>query len=345
MHIRACRESSPGEGVSESVVDQEVQKSSTALTTAPAGYLVEPRMITVGSETEEFCETEQVRCSACGYTAETRLDTILIPSTRGLKPWKRCSACQAYFLVESYMPRQEVTHTEKTSWGKSDTGKELNRFKKRMFLSVIGLLKRYCPPPASLLDVGCSYGGFLMEASKAGYQVRGFDIVPEAVKYVNSQGIPAEMSFSISELDSVDDSSLDVVTCLDCNYYWPDQISELSNAYAKLKPGGYLVMRVVDKSWLLSFGLSLRKLSGKAGERVIRAAVNDHRFAMPLRSLLKVIRKRGFEVEYASPRGALHSDQTRPLVKLSFAFGTALWEAGRLVFLAPAALILATKPR
>lgn len=301
--------------------------------------------MSLGSETEGLMEIERVTCSACGYTAETQLDTILIPSGRGLKPWKRCSACKAYFLVESYMPGEEVTHTEKTSWGKGDTGKELNSFKQRMFLSVIGLLKRHCPPPASLLDVGCSYGGFLMEAKKTGYEVRGFDIVPGAVKYVRSRGIPAEMCFSIGELESVEDSSLDVVTCLDCNYYWPDQISELSKAHAKLKPGGYLVMRVVDKSWLLSFGLALRKLSGKAGERVIRAAVNDHRFAMPLRSLLKVIRRSGFEVVYASPRGALHSDHTRPLVKLSFAFGTALWEAGKLVFLAPAALILATKPR
>lgn len=326
-------------------MDQNLQKSSATLTTAPAGYVVEPRMMTLGSETEGHIEIERVRCPACGCTAETQLDTILIPSGRGLKPWQRCSACKAYFLVESYLPRQEVTHTEKTSWGKGDTGKELNSFKKRMFQSVIGLLKRHCPPPASLLDVGCSYGGFLMEAKKTGYEVRGFDIVPGAVKYVRSQGIPAEMCFSISELESVEDSSLDVVTCLDCNYYWPDQISELSNACAKLKPGGYLVMRVVDKSWLLSFGLLLRSLSRKTGERVIRAAVNDHRFAMPLRSLLTVIQRSGFEVVYASPRGALHSDHTKPLVKLSFAFGTALWEAGKLVFLAPAALILATKPR
>lgn len=299
----------------------------------------------LSSELENNGDRAQVRCSACGRISESPNDAFLIRGGRGLTTWKRCLGCKAYFLVEPYVPGREVAHTKKTAWGREDTGTELNGFKKRMFLSVLNLLNRYCPPPATVLDVGCSYGGFLTEAAKAGYQVRGFDIVPRAVEYVKARGIAAEVCFSISEVDAIKDASLDVITCLDCHYYWPDQAGELRQAYAKLKPGGYLAMRVVDKSWMFSIGLLFRRLSKATGEKFIRAAVNDHRFSMPLPSLLKVIKASGFDVIYASPRGAIHSDRTRLPVKLSFALGTLLWEAKTGIFLAPGALVLATKHR
>ena len=97
----------------------------------------------------------------------------------------RCSRCNAYFLIERYDFNGEVVHTKKAAWGREDTGTELNLFKQRMFRSVIELLSPYCPPPAALLDVGCSYGGFLLEARKAGYAVVGFDIMPSAIEYVS----------------------------------------------------------------------------------------------------------------------------------------------------------------
>jgi SAM-dependent methyltransferase len=296
------------------------------------------------SETVSVTPAEEVSCPACGAISGQSQATFVIYSGRGRKPWRRCLNCKAYFIVEPYVANQEVAHLNETACGREDTGRELNTFKRRMFLSVMSLLSRYCPPPATLLDVGCSYGGFLMQAKERGYNVRGFDIVPRAVEYLTAQDIPAEVCFSIGELATVEDASLDVVTCLDCHVYWFDQASELTHAYTKLKPGGYLAMRVVDKSWLFSVGLWLRRFSNAAGERVIRVAVNDHRFSMPLRSLIKVIRDVGFEVTYASPRGAMHSDRTRLPVKLSFALGSALWQAGAGMFLAPGALILARKP-
>lgn len=286
----------------------------------------------------------QINCPACGELSSQSPDIFHIISARGLKPWKRCLKCEAYFLVESYVANQEAAHLKEEACGREDTGRELNVFKDRMFQSVIGLLNRHCPPPASLLDVGCSYGGFLMKAQETGYNVRGVDIIPRAVEYLKEQNIPAEVCFSIGELASVSDASLDVVTCLDCHIYWPNQYTELRHAIRKLKPGGYLVMRVVDKSWMFSLGLLLRRFSMAVGNKTIRNAINDHRFSMPLRSLLRVIQDTGFEVRYASPRGAIHSDRTRFPVKLSFALGTLLWEAGIKTFLAPGALVLARKP-
>jgi hypothetical protein len=103
-------------------------------------------------------------------------------------------------------------------------------------------------------------------------------------------------------------------------------------------------MRVVDKSWMFSIGLALRKFMPALADSLLLASINDHRFSMPVKSLLRVLRSVGFEVIYASPQGALHSDKTRAAVKLSFAFGAALWKTAG-IFVAPGALVLVKKPR
>jgi 2-polyprenyl-3-methyl-5-hydroxy-6-metoxy-1,4-benzoquinol methylase len=257
--------------------------------------------------------------------------------------WRQCLECRSYFDAGCYDEYQEIVHAQHMPWGRIDTGKQLNEYKMRMFRSVLKLLDQHCPPPATLLDVGCSYGGFLVIARKSGYDVSGFDIVPQAVEHVCSLDIPAEVSFSIGNLSSHTNGVVDIVSCLDVNCYWPDQSSELKHAFAKLKSGGYLVMRVVDKSWMFSLGLGMHGIAPNIGKRIMRAAVNDHRFSMPVQSLLELLESCGFEVIFASPRGAVHSDQTRLVVKLAFVFGTLVRTiSGR--FVAPGALILARKP-
>jgi SAM-dependent methyltransferase len=286
---------------------------------------------------------EAVICPACGWRDKAHEVVCLRQGDRGVHQWCRCQHCKSYFFLEYYNLTKEVVHAEKMIEGKEDTGIAVNDFKRPMYLSVLRLLAHHCPPPATLLDVGCSFGGFLLEARKLGYVTYGLDILPRAVAYVQAQGIPAEVASSIDEFKSVGASFLDVISCLDCNMYWPHQPSEISHAFNRLKPGGFLVMRVVDKSWMFSFGRILRMLIRAPGERVIHEAVNDHRFSMPVCSLLRVLEEAGFRVIYASPRGALHSNRTKLPVKASFALGYMIWKLSG-IFLAPGALVLARKP-
>ena len=102
-------------------------------------------------------------------------------------------------------------------------------------------------------------------------------------------------------------------------------------------------MRVVDKSWMFACGLAIHKLAPDIGKTIMARSVNDHRFSMPVRSLLHVIQECGFRIVYASPRGALYSKDTDWVVKLSFDLAFLFWKAtGK--FVAPGALILAKKP-
>jgi hypothetical protein len=70
--------------------------------------------------------------------------------------------------------------------------------------------------------------------------------------------------------------------------------------------------------------------------------INDHRFSMPLQSLLRLLRSHGFTVVHASTAGALHSDNSRMVAKVAFGIGSLLWKILRIPT-GPGALILARK--
>jgi 2-polyprenyl-3-methyl-5-hydroxy-6-metoxy-1,4-benzoquinol methylase len=246
-------------------------------------------------------------------------------------------------MDREYALESEVQHTEQMTWGDAEQGAQLNEFKERMYQSILGSICRLVRPTGRrLLDVGCAYGGFLKAAAAAGFDVVGYDIVPSAVKHVQKLGFQAQVCSRAAEFTLLSEP-LDVVTVLDANIYWPDQPAELRQIFDRLKPGGLLVMRVVDKSWLATIGARLQQVTAVAGQKLLRRAVNDHRFSMPLGSMLGLLEQTGFRVISATPRGAIHSDHTSLPVKLSFGFGTALWHTLG-VFLAPGAVVIAEKP-
>ena len=264
-------------------------------------------------------------CPACArpYRSSGRFWQVETP--RGANPWTRCRGCRTYFLVAPYTLDAEVAHTETLPWGQLEAGLELNNFKQRMFAAVLRRLRSHQPPPAQILDVGCSFGGFSIAATRAGYDVCGMDITPGAVDYVRSLQLKAECCSTPADLHDIAPASLDVVTCFDCHSLWPDQPSQLDAIHDKLRPGGHLVMRAVDKSWMFAIGRRLDVLTPRLGSRVMREAVNDSRFSMPAHQLLRQLGQQGFDVVEVSIWAAIHSHQTRWPAKVSFVLGALLW--------------------
>jgi SAM-dependent methyltransferase len=268
----------------------------------------------------------QNRCAACDIELDAAsLVTMVLMTPRGNQKWARCTACRSFFAVEPYDTAQEVAHTRTRPWGMIESGTALNYEKAPMFEAVLRALRRYAPKGSSLLDLGCSYGGFLALAKGEGYTtVRGIDIVPEAVEYVRGMGIPCDLAGSIDELD-IPENSLGVVTALDCNYYWPSQRKELRAIRSRLRPGGLLAMRTVDTSWAVQIGLWLKNWFPDAGRRLCEKAVYDHRVSIPVRSLLQVVRQEGFDILYASPRDAMPFRHNSLKVRAAYAVGQLAW--------------------
>ena len=193
-----------------------------------------------------------------------------------------------------------------------------------MFEAILRRLRDHPPKGCTLLDIGCSYGGFLKKARKEGYLVRGIDIVPEAVEYVRNQGITCDCAKSVGDLD-IPDNSQSVITVLDCNYYWPSQRKELRAIRSKLCPDGLLAMRVVDTSWAIQLGLWLRKFLPAVGQRLCEKAAYDHRVSIPVQSLLRVVQLEGFAIIHTSPRDAMPVRHNSCKVKTAYAIGGITW--------------------
>ncbi|MBL8815667.1 MAG: class I SAM-dependent methyltransferase [Planctomyces sp.] len=282
-------------------------------------------------------------CPACGTSSALASRAWRFVNARGETEWLRCPACDSYFMDGEYSLESEISHTQQMTWGDTEHGEQLNNFKQRMYNSILKTITQHVQPVGkSLLDVGCSYGGFMEAARAEGFDVYGFDIVPQAVQRVTKSGMRAQCCGQVCDF-TLRTEPFDVISVLDANIYWPNQPEELAEIYRRLKPGGLLVMRIVDKSWMARIGAALQRVSAERGQKLLRRAVNDHRFSMPVGSFLSVLRKTGFNVVSASPRGAVHSDQTSLPVKLSFAVGIALWQTLG-VFMAPGAVVVAERP-
>jgi SAM-dependent methyltransferase len=93
----------------------------------------------------------------------------------------------------------------------------------------------------TLLDVGCSTGSFLKLAAGEGFDCAGVEFSESSAKFAREQtGAPIELG-SIHET-TAPDASLDVLTMFDVIEHVPDPASDLAVAWAKLKPGGWLVL-------------------------------------------------------------------------------------------------------
>ena len=282
------------------------------------------------------------RCPICEIELDTKsLATMVLKTPRGNQAWAKCPGCHSFFAAERYDPEREVQHTRTRPWGRVESGNALNDYKGLMFEAVLRVLRGRTQQGSTLLDVGCSYGGFLQRAKREGYRVRGVDIVPEAVEYVRSQGIPCECAKSVEDLD-IPESSQGVISVLDCNYYWPSQRKELRALRSLLRPNGLLVMRVVDTSWIVRLGVWLRRWFPVAGQRLCEKAVYDHRVSIPVRSLMHIVWQEGFEIVYTSARDAMPSRYNSLKVKTVYALGHFVWRIAG-CYVAPGWVLLARK--
>jgi SAM-dependent methyltransferase len=275
-------------------------------------------------------------CSTAGSCHSLTIDTHW-----GARLWLSCRACKSYCDTTPTNAHDAIAHHARSPSGQLQTASMLAEHRSRLFRSVLRILALHAPSKTNLLDVGCSYGGFLHHARKAGYAAAGMDIVPEAAAHVRQHGFDCQATASVANLD-MPDGSLGVITVLDCSCYWPDPTHELRAIHRKLRPDGLLVMRVPDKSWVLQAGLILTRLCPGIGRYLCRRSVNDHVSSIPVRTVLRLLRDAGFQILYASPRGALYSDRSPLSVKTMFAVGYMIWRVtGR--YLAPGCLILARK--
>lgn len=100
---------------------------------------------------------------------------------------------------------------------------------------------RHLPRPpggASLLDVGCGNGAFLIQMKGTGWSLRGIDPDPEAVARVREAGIPADEGFLTDR--SFPANNFDAITLSHVVEHAHQPVELLRECHRILRPGGVL---------------------------------------------------------------------------------------------------------
>lgn len=187
--------------------------------------------------------------------------------------------------------------------------------------TILGQLAALGTPSGSrVLDVGCSSGWFLRQATTLGY--RCFGIEPDAFFYERArQRLSAEVSLTHGYFDRdlpADWNDFDVITFHDVFEHLPEPLQMMAACRRRLKPGGTLVLSLPAAEgfvYQLANGLDRAGVRGPL-ERVYQVHYPyPHLFYFDARSVSVLAERTGFSVAARLPllsfsaRGALHRAQ------------------------------------
>jgi len=111
------------------------------------------------------------------------------------------------------------------------------------------ILRRYAPPHARILDVGCGTGATTAALTRFG-NVSGLDMGPAALRHAHSHGLP--VARGSAENLPVASARLDVVVALDVLEHLDDDRRALGEILRVLRPGGLLLATVPAYPFLWS---------------------------------------------------------------------------------------------
>ena len=146
-------------------------------------------------------------------------------------------------------------------------------------------LPRQLPRPgATLRDVGCGNGDFLIMARAAGWQVQGVDFDPLAVETARKHGLNVHHG-GLEQLTQHHEH-YDWITCSHVVEHVHDPVQWLRDMYVLLRPGGTLWLQTpnINSLGLSRFGVNWRGLEPPR-----------HLVIFDLRCLLQKLRECGFQ--------------------------------------------------
>jgi len=152
-----------------------------------------------------------------------------------------------------------------------------------------------------LLDVGCSFGWFLDEASKIGYQSHGIENSKMALSYIQSKSNIHIMSDSLENANT-DHKTFDVVTILNVLEHLPNPTQSLEIIRNKLKKTGTLVIAVPNRHGLfhqlsfLAHSVTFGRIKSQLD--ILFQFDNDfyHRFCFSLKNIKDLLNRSGFKL-------------------------------------------------
>jgi len=124
--------------------------------------------------------------------------------------------------------------------------RSLGAVRRRQAGKILSLLRPHVSAGAALLDVGCSFGFFLLEAREAGFDVRGIEPDPMAFERARASLGDAVVHHGLFSEDTAPPDSADVICTLDVIEHIPPQEHEqfARLVASSLRPEGIWVIKV-----------------------------------------------------------------------------------------------------
>ena len=204
--------------------------------------------------------------------------------------YRRCSACGTLSVVP--LPTFADLRTYyNTSYRVDPRGSESGA--RRKWRRMIGEMRRHGVPTGRLLEVGCSWGGFLTAAKESGWEASGVDLSAEAAAHARNRGLDA-FAGSLEESPFAD-RAFDAVVMWHVIEHQRDPRDFLRACASRLKPGGILVLTTPNASSIIA------RVSGAAWEWATPPA---HLHLLTPRGLEEIFSQAGLRtVELSTRRG------------------------------------------
>jgi len=157
----------------------------------------------------------------------------------------RCQGCHAHVQIPLPNPADVEAFYRQRYYEKFGAA-EASPARQAMLRLLLEKIPRL--PPGRLLDVGCGAGHLLALARSAGWEVAGVDPSPSACAMARQEyGIEVQAAFL--EAADLPEAAFDVVTLVNVLDQAPNPVRLLETVRRTLRPGGLVVVRVLNSDF------------------------------------------------------------------------------------------------
>ncbi len=226
-------------------------------------------------------------CGACGHHADEWIGSIpfYLPDRDIETQLWRCRDCGTYSREIDLEDPTLKRHFDVASYTSVDREASFRAVRTGYFVYLSEVLERSLDQPlkgARILDVGTAYGHFLERLNECGALGEGVEIVAAL------RTVAAERGLVVHE--RIPDGPFDAVVVIDSLYYTNDPPATLCRVREVLSPGGCLLLRVTNRTWLFD-------LLRQAGIAIHKNRFGDAKFNFSPEGTIQMLERAGFRVE------------------------------------------------
>lgn len=234
--------------------------------------------------------TAPIACGACGHPTSEQVAILpfYLPDRDIETPIWRCAECGTYSRDINLDDPALKRHFDVASYTDPATEERFRSVRAGYFVYLSHILKSRLNAPLNglrVLDVGTAYGHFLEQLKSDGALVEGVEIVAALRHRADERGLTVHEG-----IPDGTSARFDAVTVIDSLYYTNEPLASLVSMRALLAPGGLLLVRVANRTWLLD-------LLRSVGVTIHRDRFGDAKYNFSPEGIVLLLTRAGFSVE------------------------------------------------